>query len=176
MNLYKTVVKCIFVLSLASCTILIKNTRMFPRYREIDPQIQPYVDEWFSLAKQYKIEFKRSVSIGITSINEGKVVGLTNFGFGFVEGDIDYLYWNTVSPLSKKALVFHEFGHAYCNRIHGYGDKGKYDDSEIIGSDRTGYYQDSCPISIMHPFIIEDYCFTRHYQEYLDELFKNCKP
>jgi len=172
MRLYKIIIFSLFISSLVSCAITIKDTRIFPRHYGVNPEFKPYMDDWFYYAKLYNIKFNKFIAIGFDDIDRGDVVGLTHYGLGFTEIDIDRSYWHRATSIQKTILLFHEAGHAYCNRGHGYGKDGKYE--EKPGSE--GRFKDSCALSIMYPYVIDSDCFYRHYQEYIDEMFQNCDP
>lgn len=166
-------------LLVSCCTINLSDIRLFPKYRGVDPAITPYANEYLAVAKQYGIKFDEQVSIGFMDIDKGNVVGECHYGNSFREIDVDKNYWIMSSETRKYVLLMHEMSHCYCNRPHGYGAKGRYDDKEKPGQfykNKEGFFPDSCPLSLMFPVIVEDYCFTTHYQEYMDDIFKNCDP
>ena len=167
---------------MSCCTITIGNRRIIPKYDGVDPQIAPYVAQWTSLAKDHGLKFDRAVSIGFMNINNGLVIGQCNFGFGFREIDIDSNYWANSTQINKMAMVFHELGHCKCDRGHDYiiGESIKeYGNDEKSRGDpqkEDGFFPDRCPVSLMFPTVSEDRCTLAHYQEYVDELFRDCDP
>ena len=79
-----------------------------------------------------------------------------------------------VYPIVKS---LHELGHAYCGRAHDWFGGKRYKDPEDKKSKtKEGYYEDGCPLSLMHPTIVETDCFMAHYYEYVKEIFENCNP
>jgi hypothetical protein len=179
MAFLKIVRNVILLTLLFSCAINIGEIRKTPEYKGVDPEIQPYVDMYMELAKEHNVKFKHVVTVGFKQINDGAAVGLTNYGLGFREIDIDSLYWQYgTTRTGRIGLLFHEFSHAYCYRDHDYNKK-EYGDSEEVRKHPPGpdmMYPDSCPKSIMYPIVLEDRCFVDHYLEYEDEMFANCKP
>ena len=61
--------------------------------------------------------------------------------------------WNVLSENSKTVLIFHELGHCELNK--------KHNSSKIKG----------IPLSIMNPYIIGSYYFSKYREEYLREFF-----
>jgi Zn-dependent peptidase ImmA (M78 family) len=117
--------------------------------------------------------------VGFKNINQGNIVGLTTYGFGFREIDISIDFWNSSTSLSRAALVFHEMGHAYCHRDHDYGNGTEYGDADKARKDpnkEDGFYEDSCPVTLLFPEVVEDNCFEKHYEGYVTEIFNRCVP
>jgi hypothetical protein len=46
----------------------------------------------------------------------------------------------------------------------------------LLLRDATGYFDDDCPISLMHPTIPSDYCLFQHFEEYKKEMLERCDP
>lgn len=179
MNVFKITVVGLFFAVLASCTITLSGARLSPRYTGVDPILTPYVDRWFSMAKDRGLKFDKVVTLGFRNIDDGNIVGLCNYGFGFREIDVDKSYWKNSTESDKIVLVDHELVHCYCDRGHDYGDGKEYGDAEKSRSDpskKDGFWSDGCPISIMFPQIINGTCFINHYQDYMDEMFRGCVP
>lgn len=173
-----------------SCSHLRKaEFRPLPEFKGIDPELKPYVDDYFNLSKRYNLEFKGSVSMGFKKIDREPVIGTCYISSGFREIEIDKPYWDRASFIQRKALVFHELTHCYCKRMHDFGDGTEYEDEtlkklfEILMSKvpfrpepRLGYYDDNCPMSIMAPEIPYIGCLKKYEKEYFQEMFNRCKP
>lgn len=159
----------------------------------VDPELKVIVDEFFSLSKRFNITFQNEASIGFSNLDKYKktAIGLCTYGDGWREIDIDKNYWKRATWLSKIALVYHELAHAYCDRRHDYGKNKKYQDPEIqaiidiFNPERIpmslimtppGFFDDGCPLSLMHPTIIDDVCTKKHYDHYVREMFERCDP
>lgn len=165
---------------MSCCTISFHNLGLAPKYKGVDSEAVPYVTEFKKLAKDHNVTFSNNVTIGFDDIKSEYVVGYCEYGISFREVTLDSKYWEDYTPIKKMVLVWHELGHCYCDKTHGYG-KGKLyggDDSKNRQDDKQkdGFYPDTCPISLMYPYVIDDYCFSAHYAEYVDELFKDCEP
>jgi hypothetical protein len=174
MNYYRILLNFLFLALFTSCCTWYISRRVVPNYTGVDPEIQPYVNDWMHLADERGIKFNNSVSIGFDSINRKETIGICNYGVGFREIDIDELYWSQANIISKKTLVFHELVHCYCNRNHDYGDGVEYqrDSNNLDGF----FIDDNCPISIMYPIIVSNACFIIHYDSYVEEMFSRCEP
>jgi hypothetical protein len=171
--------------AIAGCALNIFNVS--PEFTDIDPKAWNYVQEYKKLAKIQGIEFKNNVNIGFKKINQGTVIGLTTYGHGFREIAIDEYFWSTSTLLQKEGLLLHELNHAYCTRSHDYAKGKEYPKTEEErrrqakswtkpGEAIPGYYTNGCPLSLMYPTILDDYCMMIHYNDYVEELFERCKP
>lgn len=167
-------------LNLVRCSSVGKLT---PEYKGVDPQLQHFVKEYKELAKTQGISFKHEVTIGFKDLSHmeaGTVCGLTTYGAGWREIDIDPYFYNNSTETTNQILLFHELTHAYCYREHTWGNNDKYPEySTWHGKEPTeGFYTDGthCPLSIMYPYILDDFCAIVHYGNYVTEMFRNCQP
>lgn len=163
------------------------HIKIAPEYHGVDERARSLVNEYFWLSKQNNITFTHKVSVGFKVLNDGLAVGMCTFGPGWREIDIDSNYWYNSTNTTRLALVFHELTHCYCGRDHDYEEGKKYPETEaarvaralkwlIEGGERPGYWDDGCPISFMHPSVVDDECTMAHYNEYLTEMFTRCQP
>lgn len=191
-----TIKAFIFVVSLSllisgacSCTSALKKAKPKAEYIGVDVNAQPYVDEFMELSRRNNITFKRSVSIGFKQINQGKVIGLCTYAKSFREIDLDIGYWQRATEKERKALMFHELVHCYCERGHDFADKQDYPESFLksiyisVGQNipwclkkLPGYFDDHCPLTIMHPTLTDRSCLETHWEHYLKEMFDRCEP
>jgi hypothetical protein len=189
MRLFKSMAYGLLIGGLmACCTITIGTKRLVPKYKGVDPEVAPYVVQWLDMARDHGIKFDREVSIGFSDLNPSflnlgpSIVGVCNYGLGFNEIDMDKFYWINSTSIGKMAVLYHELSHCYCNRAHDYvvGNEVKqYGDDEKSRKDpkkKDGFFDDNCPISLMYPMVTEKECFLAHYQEYMDEMFRECDP
>lgn len=160
------------VLSLTLLWSVLSGDRITPDYKGVDPEGQPYIDEFKDVAKKHGLTFKHQVTMGFTDIKFNFVVGICHYGMGFREIDVDRNYWNICSPLEKKVLLFHELVHCYCTRLHDYGKNLDYDENDYT----KGYGKDGCPISIMAPNLPTQECIKKHYEWYMLEMWDRCNP
>lgn len=172
------------IVSLATCST--QNFRLKPEHKGVEPKLQAIVDKYMDLSKQNDIRFYNKVSIGFKKL-DSPAVGVCWTGGWFREIDIDPDYWKEITNLSKQTLLFHELTHCYCGRPHDYGKSKRYPESEearlkqaivwiVEGGERPGFWEDGCPVSIMYPVVIDDFCMRAHYGEYMTEMFDRCKP
>lgn len=176
-----------FFLAVTISTCSLEHIKLIPEYQGVDPRAEPQLKEYKDLAKKWGITFKKDVTIGFKTINEGNAVGICNYGANWREIDIDIDYWNNSSTLKKSFLLWHELTHCYCDRDHDYEDGKKYPENEderieevkkwIPGTAPPGRYRDDfCPLSLMYPVVLEQDCILAHYQDYVAEMFNRCTP
>lgn len=160
MRFLRAIIIGLLLATLTSCAITLGTMRWIPRYDGVDPEMISYVNEYLTLAKEHNIKFDDRVTVGFRDIHDGNAIGETIYAVGFREIDVDRNYWKNATKLTRMSLLFHELGHAYCGRDHN-----------------TSYRkEDSCPASLMFPTIMSDACLMFHYQDYVEDLFKNCDP
>jgi hypothetical protein len=163
-------------LNLVRCANLGK---IAPEYRGVDPKLEHFVKEFKELAEMQGITFKHGVSMGFKKLG-GTTVGLTTYGRSFREIDIDTEFFNNSTEITRNTLVWHELVHAYCYRGHTWGYGRVYPEySEWHGKEpKEGRYKDGsrCPLSIMYPSVLDDFCLLIHYGDYTTEMFRNCRP
>jgi hypothetical protein len=130
------------------------------------------------LAKKENIKFKKRVNIGFKKIKDDYAIGICYYGRNFREIGIDADTWKSSSNTERTVLVWHELTHCYCNRDHDFGKNMMYaaPRTKEIEDKSKGYYPDKCPLSIMHPVLLDDLCFIMHYDSYIHEQFDRCKP
>lgn len=68
---------------------------------------------------------------------------------------IDKAKWDAMADAKKTALLFHEMGHCVLQREHKPGN-GR---------------ANACPDSVMNPYTLSEFCFSKWQDEYLAELF-----
>jgi hypothetical protein len=161
-----------------------------PAYVGIDNDLKPLVSEYIGLADKYHIKFTHEVSMGFTELHRGLAVGLCTYQKNFREIDVDRNYWDRISEIQRKMLLFHELTHCLCTRRHDYLNGESYEEDKLekllnifhkydpknFFEVQPGYFEDECPLSIMHPVVISDKCAEAHMDEYLEEMFNRCKP
>jgi hypothetical protein len=182
MKTYNAVVIGLSLMILVACTTItvISERRFIPKHRGVDPEIAVYLDDWLKIGRSYGFKFKNQVTAGFNDLSSDHgTVGMSHYGVGFREIDIDPKYWLWASELQRTALIWHEAGHSYCGRReHEYG-KGKIYKVKGLGindpDQKDGYFSDGCPKTVMFPVVVDDSCMVAHYQDYLQEMFKNCQ-
>lgn len=174
-------IELLICLSLFNC---VHGTAKFlPEYPGEDPKVVGLVNEYKELAKNNGITFKKQVSIGFKDIKDKDIVGMCYYGSKWREIDLDTKFWENSNSITRLTLLFHELGHCYCNRDHDYRDGKKYKEANTIKedlrlgkSDNNGFYDDHCPLSMMYPIVLENFCILSHYDDYMKELFNRCDP
>jgi hypothetical protein len=187
-NFYGLLLVFINILTLINIVSCATNgTKWVPEYDGVDPKLQKYVDEYKKLAEIQGIKFKKDVTIGFKKINSNIIAGLTTYGMGFREIDVDQVYFNNSTETTKRSLMLHELGHAYCTRDHDHDNGIKYPKTRELrikeaeewqkrGGERPRIYEDGCPKSFMYPSVLDDDCVTVHNNDYIKEMFNRCIP
>ena len=164
------------------------DVKIAPEHKGVDKAFVSYVEEYKRLAKINGVTFKKDVTIGFSSLkgedkkgSKEHIVGLTTYGAGWREIDIDELYWKKTSEIKHFTLLMHELTHAYCDRNHDFGNGTLYVDPKTGKPSKEsykGHYKDKlkCPTSVMFPLVLEDDCVIMHYDDYVKEMFNRCKP
>jgi hypothetical protein len=170
-----------------------EKTKSAPDHIGIAPDLIKYQVSYGTLALLHGINFRRAITIGFSKIKlkKGKkhVIGLCTYGKNFREIDIDLEFWATASEKSRRSLIYHEMTHCYCTRDHDWGSGIRYPDDQstismlidkieihLIHKPVEGFYKDGCPLSIMHPVIVDDDCADNHWADYEQEMLNRCIP
>jgi Putative phage metallopeptidase len=173
-----------------ACSTIGKKDKIVPQFTGIESEMQSYVDEYVALAKINGISFSKMPTMGFDEL-AGRTVGncWMNPVFDYREISIDKSFWDATSAERKTAVIFHELTHCVCNRDHDYGQDKPYPEDNLPGTVFTviknavvipkiddGFYDDGCPVSLMHPDIVPTECMKLHYPEYVKEMFDRCEP
>lgn len=169
-------------LALTSC-----STRINEKDTSFSTQFYDILEEYVDLAKKQGIKFKKPLKVSFTDLNEKNTIGLCYSSNYFRKIEIDRKYWQSNTFMSRRTLIMHELTHCYCGRGHDNNAKTKYREdliSGIIGKsgwnyfmdNGIGYFRDRCPMSIMHPIVLSDYCSKKHFSHYEKEMFVGCIP
>jgi hypothetical protein len=161
------------------------NNDLFPYIIEFSKNTNNYI----SLEEINKyLDFEYD-TLGYTSnvLEEKGTIGQCMIPFFETKGKItiDPNYWEKASEYSKKGLILHEMAHCACSVghtveiyelethwlikfLHKFGIK--------TARDRVHYRDDGCAKSIMFPYIPSNYCIEKHWNEYVEEVNKKCRP
>lgn len=173
---------------LTACSCSHIPIKIAPEHKGVHKELQKYVDEFMWHAKQKNIQFTNQVTVGFKKIKSGNVIGTCTYGGKWREIDIDIEFWlNSYSSGTKMALMLHELAHCYCTRDHDYAKGKKYPkglqariDRALQwlreGGERPGYWEDGCPVSLMHPTLVDLDCYYSHFSEYTQEMLDRCEP
>lgn len=149
-------------------------------YNAIQKEFKPLVDEFIKVSQGHvtKDDFY-NIHFQFDDI-EGTVVGLCYPYPWLKEIIIDRRWWNkwSRSDEQREEVLFHEIGHCLLRRGHT-------DSSEVTDlfswlenifiklglTEKKGFLVDGCPASIMHPYTIDTFCYRKHRDFYIDELF-----
>ena len=183
----RAIIACFYAILLSCSQPQVHQIKLAPEYEGVDPRVAPYVDEYIGLANDQGITFDKKVTIGLHKIPEHQIIGWCTEAFTFREIDLDTEYFVSGSELSRKMLIFHELTHCYCDRGHDFNAGKDYPEPSNLNSlhifprlsplkDVEGYFPDTCPLSIMHPIHIDDFCAQHHYAHYIKEMFDRCLP
>lgn len=115
----------------------------------IDPEFRPLVEKFEQLA---------GVTVDVTMyFNEltGNIIGMCKtYSDGYKEIKIDNIWWNYSSDTDREILIFHELAHCVLGQKH-----------------RDYNLSDGCSGSVMDTYHIGSYCYNKHYDYYIGELF-----
>lgn len=174
------------VLFLLSYSLGTKEPNFFKeRPNPIDSELLPYLEKFKELGKKQGFEFKKEITLTFTDIQDKNTIGICHSTSYSRVIEIDIRFYKNASDLQRFALLEHELGHGLCGRGHTHNDGQKYKEDlrveEIVdemseSKNKTGFYEDKCPTSLMYPFVFKDECIKKHYDEYVVEIYKNCKP
>lgn len=172
---FKLINFLLIFLILVTCNTLLFKVNWRPKFKDVDPKVQTYADQWLESSELYGINFNHKVTIGFANINRPNVVAECEYGLGFREITIDSTYWKDMDETNRSMTLWHEMGHCYCNEGHQFGkDHKKYNEDGVNPKD--GFFSDSCPKSFMYPYVMYEGCLYIHFSEYMDDIFQNCKP
>jgi hypothetical protein len=159
------------------------EVRLFKEYNYIDEEFKPYVQE-FIYASQGKINERKfeSFTMGFRTFKSSVSTVDVCHPIAY-EVDISKEWWeNTLSQPKRIELVFHELGHCILNRGHTQKPIGDdwLDFFERLGF-KIGMFEekdtlpDKCPASFMHPYTLSEQCINKHFNYYINELFKKTR-
>jgi hypothetical protein len=93
---------------------------------------------------------------------------------------IDEDGWANYTEAQRMNLVYHELGHCVCGLGHSweFGGYPEADDDGISASsnEKSGYFEDGCPASLMYPYVMGEECSKKHWAEYVKDLYNRCYP
>ncbi len=125
------------------------------RFEGIDPAFQTEIAA-YEKAVGHKVP--HFIAIHFEDDLPNNAIGDCNMLRGEVR--IKKSYWLNHSNTLRKVLILHELGHCDLNEDH---------------RDEPSYWDTGCPASIMHPYIMQDYCFVSHEHYYISELLNHRK-
>lgn len=154
-----------------------------PEWTGIDSRAENIYQQYIKLSTDNHIVFHKPITIGFKKINTGNIIGVCYPNDTFREIDIDINFWNNSKLSEKTALLFHELSHCLCGRDHDYGNGQEYPEVNEFNlkslflkdsTERSGYLNDECPMSIMAPILLSKSCFLKHYDFYTKEMYHRC--
>ena len=156
------------------------EVRLLKDYDEVHEEFTPYIQE-FIYASQGKVSKRKfdGFTMGFRDYDEDVSTVGTCHPAAF-EVDISREWWaDNVSQSKRIELVFHELGHCVLRRGHTQKPTGSSWMAfwERIGFkigmfEEKGLLPDKCPASFMHPYTFSEECINRHFNYYIEELFK----
>lgn len=168
----------IFLLILFVIALAQKNTSIVKNTKEAAPDVKEFVEDYKKLMKGILDEkVVDSVKITMTDLPKPKV-GLCWPGQDPKKIQLDIRGWESYDHIKKEVLIFHELGHCTCGLDHNHftGNYRKETGVPEKKEDRlnSGFLEDGCPTSIMHPILISRECYARHRDHYRYELHLRC--
>lgn len=150
--------KIIILLLLSSCgkNIFhkdhIHNPSKDPRKNAIsDPAFDDYI-------ASFEFDYDREIGdipINFNDLKDQKAGVCYTWSSGHAEIEIDRSYWDTATENEKTAIIYHELGHCELGRGH-------FD----------AIRKDGCALSIMNWIVIRDKCMDKHFDDYIEEMFR----
>ena len=139
----------------SSCTLFVPdlNNRDFDKYKEEFNKEMRLNSEESLKVMNYKMGFAV-----LKSEKKPNLLGRCFVGLQMIQFDI--VGFAAQTELGRKAAVFHELGHCYCNM---WKHNEQWDN--IVG----------CSKSLMYPSMPGDYCIKRQWKRYMEELREECK-
>lgn len=158
---------------------VVVSSSVLPQKSSIDPRLLPIVSEFFFM-KNGNMLIEDGLIVKIGPLKEPSWVGLCEYGIFANTVTISDREYDKNEPLQLHSTVMHELGHAVLNRGH-YPPETLADVTSFkylmlylkikAGGTVPSHREDFCPISIMYPYSFSDYCYLKHFQEYMEELF-----
>ena len=144
-----SLIRVVVMRKLLLLSLLVTGCAMSPRY-ETPVAFTPYV-QVFEAAYGKPVH---SVEYGFADLG-GDIVGscsLYSDGHGKVQ--VDTKTWNAIDESTRAEIILHELGHCVLYRDH-----------------RVDLDADGNPLSIMYPYVLNDYYFASDEIPLLNELF-----
>lgn len=116
---------------------------------QVDPEFQPYVDLFMEYANLPVIHVDMYFNP-----QSGNVIGVCYKRGNDRKVEIDVEWWDKAGELDREILIFHELGHCVLEKPHTNFD-----------------LEDGCGGSVMNEYHIGAYCYDKHYDHYIEELF-----
>ena len=140
--------------------------------------LAPYFMNFAFISGMYGWDVEKildGLTIGFYRINNKDKADHTVAWCNYITKEIgfDYDIWQMLSEDQKFLIFFHEMGHCAFDRMHTQKGTDKWENLQIfLGLIKTvDNFEDGCPGSLMHPFMLEAKCIEAHAEEYLVEFF-----
>lgn len=138
--------RLIFYPLLILFTITYGKVSVVKKFDSIHKDFNPYVNEFSELTNRSQ----GNLTVGFSEL-EDSTIGICQLLI--TEIIIDPIYWASASRLQRKALIYHESCHCLSLEYH---------------SDPNITLVDGCPLSIMNPSSLSNYCLSRHFTWYFE--------
>jgi hypothetical protein len=162
--------KKLLILSLLIFVLSCQKQSIEPTVYQIDKDLQPYLTTFTEEAKKRGIEIKpENLIMKFDSSSAslcGKYTKQPLDGQRIIIIKKDFLCWKGFSNQNKEALVFHELGHCFLDRVHRDDLLPNGADASLMNSNSFGPYQ-PCIYAIDN----NDCDRTSRRNYYIDELF-----
>jgi hypothetical protein len=171
----KPLILLMFLTTCASNKSFKNPTDMAPG---IDTAFNPYVDNFKRIVSpHYNKKAYKTMRMQFEDL-EGMTAGICwklpdDNGDVEVSVQIDRKVWARASEGRRDALIMHELGHCLCNLGHQHFE-GAYKEETFPFSEKLGYLEDGCPVTVMHPNLMTGECFEAHKSLYEYELKLRC--
>lgn len=146
---------------------------------KVEKELIPYLEDFRELTSPHYneiiLEYLKIHKKELKGKNVGECWLFTSTGGSRIY--LDSKFWETSSPERREVLILHELGHCLCRLDHNYYE-GTYDKSDLeegeTGNYKNGYLPDQCPVTLMHPVVLDSDCFKKHRELYRYELRLRC--
>jgi hypothetical protein len=152
---------------------------LFPTNNKIDTRLLPIVSEFFYL-KDGSMVIPSGLSVVVGHFDNPNTMGICRVGLFGAEITISEDFMKVGTEVQLHNTVFHESFHCILNRGHyppeSFSDVRGWKTLVLYfkvlrGEKVPSLRDDHCPISIMYPYDFSDYCYMKHYREYMEESF-----
>lgn len=171
----------LLLIFLIGCASIGKGTETSKEFLGIDERAEEYIALFKEIAEPYiNKSTLESLSVGFkdVEVDERGVVGVCKYftSDGGPEILIDQRFWAKSTENTRESLMLHELGHCICKIPHSHIE-GSYEekpkkDGPVLG---RGFFRDGCPVTVMYPEVLGDFCYEKHKYHYHYELRLRCK-
>ena len=173
-----SIVVFIFSLMVGCCSTTPNPLSNNESHEEFDKYLKLFENDMGSRVTPANMK-KTSIRFGSL---DGSAVGLCVYipVWGHSMITVDKSVWENYGEFQKKNLIYHELGHCICGLGHswefgGYAEAGSDGVFQSFSRD-DGFFEDGCPLSGMFPYVMDEDCAKKHWDDYTKDLYNRCYP